>query len=107
MTFDDYQQKALTTAVDEGSELMQRVLGLVGESGEIADKIKKWLRDDSGSPAKLDKEGLVEELGDTLWYIAALADHLGYKLDQVAQINVDKLQDRKQRKVLGGSGDKR
>ena len=80
MRLDEYQQKALSTAIDEGSELMQRVLGLVGESGEIADKIKKWVRDSDGDLSKLDKRAIMAELGDTLWYIATLADFLGYKL---------------------------
>lgn len=107
MTFDDYQKKALTTAIDEGSELEQRVLGLVGESGEIADKIKKWYRDDGGDLSKLDKQSIAAELGDTLWYIATLADFLGYKLSEIADYNVKKLADRQNRNMLGGSGDNR
>ncbi len=107
MTFDDYQKQALTTAIDEGSELQQRVLGLVGESGEIADKIKKWYRDQAGDLAKLDKKELGKELGDVLWYIAALADYLGLSLDKIAQDNVVKLSSRKVRGKLTGSGDSR
>lgn len=107
MTFDDYQKQALTTAIDEGSELEQRVLGLVGETGEIADKIKKWYRDQDGDFAKLDKKDLAEELGDVLWYIAAFADYLGYSLDQIARDNAAKLSSRKARGKLTGSGDNR
>lgn len=107
MTLDEYQKIALSTAVDEGSELEQRILGLVGESGEIADKLKKWYRDDKADPARLDKKAIAAELGDTLWYIAALADYIGYSLQDIAQYNVDKLADRRHRGAIGGSGDKR
>jgi NTP pyrophosphatase (non-canonical NTP hydrolase) len=107
MTFDDYQKQALTTAIDEGSELEQRVLGLVGESGEIADKIKKWYRDQGGDPAKLDKKDLAKELGDVLWYVAAFADYLGISLNEIARDNVSKLSSRKARDKLGGAGDSR
>lgn len=107
MTFDEYQKQAMTTAIDKGSELEQRVLGLVGESGEIADKIKKWYRDQGADPAKLNKDELAKELGDVLWYVAAFADFLGYKLGDIAKDNVDKLTSRQKRGKLTGSGDQR
>jgi NTP pyrophosphatase (non-canonical NTP hydrolase) len=107
MKFDDYQKSALSTAIDEGSELEQRVLGLVGESGEIADKIKKWYRDQKGDLSKLPRQDLAAELGDVLWYIATFADFLGYKLDDIAEENLAKLSSRKSRGKLSGSGDSR
>jgi NTP pyrophosphatase (non-canonical NTP hydrolase) len=110
MTFDDYQQAALTTALKSGDtlrDLAHWVLGVSGESGEIAEKVKKVIRDSDGivSP-ELSKE-LAKEIGDVLWYLAVLADHLGVSFDEVAELNKAKLQSRKDRDVLRGSGDNR
>src|SRR4051812_40149091 len=107
MKMDDYQQKALTTAIDSGHELMQRALGICGEAGEIAEKLKKWHRDQGADVKLLDKEGLAAELGDLLWYVATLADHLGYKLGDIAEDNLQKLASRAERGKLSGSGDTR
>jgi len=106
---DDYQRAALRTARDKDApdELMHLVLGLVGEAGEIAEKIKKLVRDKNSDLAQLDRDDMAAELGDVLWYAAVLADFLGLSLNDVAQRNVDKLADRQRRAVLGGSGDKR
>jgi NTP pyrophosphatase (non-canonical NTP hydrolase) len=107
MTLDDYQSRALTTAIDNGHELMQRALGICGEAGEIAEKLKKWHRDQGADEKLLDKVGLAHELGDVLWYVATLADHLGYKLDDIAKDNLDKLASRAARGKISGSGDSR
>jgi len=107
MTLDEYQQKAMTTAFDKDNELFHRVLGLVGEAGEIAEKIKKLVRDHNTDLDKLDKDDIAKELGDTLWYIATLADFLGFSLEEIGQKNVKKLADRKERKVIHGAGDNR
>lgn len=83
-------------------------LGLAGESGEIAEKVKKWLRDEGGQEITADRrEQLLSELGDPLWYIAALADDLGYTLQEVVDFNVNKLTSRKSRGKLQGDGDNR
>jgi NTP pyrophosphatase (non-canonical NTP hydrolase) len=108
MTFDDYQQLALRTSEhDRKNEVFHLVLGLTGESGEIAEKFKKWVRDDLSDEAKLDRADLAKELGDVLWYVAVLSDYLGLSLGDIAQTNIDKLSDRLARNQLHGSGDNR
>jgi NTP pyrophosphatase (non-canonical NTP hydrolase) len=106
---DDYQRAALRTArgKDAPDEFMHLVLGLVGESGEIAEKVKKLVRDKNGDLAQLDRDDMAAELGDVLWYLAVFADFLDLSLSEVAQRNVAKLADRQRRAVLGGSGDRR
>lgn len=110
MTFDDYQKKALTTAINHPNPdyvFFDRSFGLVGEAGEIAEKVKKWIRNDRADSEKLDKKALASELGDVLWYVATLADYLGYSLDDIAKTNLAKLADRKKRGVITSSGDTR
>jgi NTP pyrophosphatase (non-canonical NTP hydrolase) len=109
MDCDDYQRAAMRTARDKDApdEFMHLVLGLVGEAGEIAEKVKKWVRDDNSDLARLDRDDMAKELGDVLWYSAVLAEFLGLSLNDVARRNVDKLADRQRRSVLGGSGDNR
>lgn len=108
MTLDEYQKQALTTVINHDKHVFfDRVFGLVGEAGELADKVKKWIRDDGADWQKLDKKIMADELGDVLWYVATLAESLGYSLDEVGQANVSKLQDRKARNVLSGKGDNR
>lgn len=87
----------------EQHAIVYPALGLIGEAGEVSEKVKKWLRGDK----ELDKADLVKEIGDVLWYCAALADDLGYTLADVAHMNVEKLTSRKERGVVKGSGDNR
>jgi NTP pyrophosphatase (non-canonical NTP hydrolase) len=105
----EYQQAALRTAAprDKHNELFHLLLGLVGETGEIAEKAKKIVRDKGSDFANWDIEDLKKELGDTLWYLAVLADHFDIELEDVAKVNIAKLADRQQRAALGGSGDNR
>lgn len=108
MTLDEYQKKALSTNINHGDLVFyDRMFGLVGEAGELADKVKKWIRDDEANWEKLDKQLMASELGDVLWYVATLAETLGFSLDEIAQQNVQKLADRKVRGKLPGSGDNR
>ena len=83
------------------------MLGLTGEAGETADKIKKIIRDKNGVISDEDRAAVVKELGDTLWYIAAISRYLGVPLSEVASINLDKLEGRVQRGTMHGEGDER
>ena len=105
MELNDYQRESRKTALypDVGRNAIYPTLGLVGEAGEVAEKLKKSIRDYS----MFDKEGCLQELGDTLFYVAALANLYGGSLQTVAEMNVKKLDDRQLRGVLQGSGDNR
>jgi NTP pyrophosphatase (non-canonical NTP hydrolase) len=92
---------------DAPDEFMHLVLGLVGEAGEVAEKVKKLVRDKNSDLAQLDRDDMAAELGDVMWYTAVLANFLDLSLNDVAQRNIDKLADRQSRAVLGGSGDNR
>lgn len=108
MTFNEYQQAALKTAdLTRRQELFHLLLGLVGETGEIAEKFKKLVRDKNGDESLIDREDIKKELGDVLWYVAVLSEYLGIKLEDVADNNVKKLASRQARGVLSGSGDNR
>lgn len=112
MTFDEYRLFVKSMKrYPEQFTIMYPALGLAGEAGEIAEKIKKWLRDyKPSSPDDMPEEirqALLLELGDPLWYITSLADDLGFTLDDVVEANVAKLSSRKDRGVIHGSGDSR
>jgi len=112
MDFNEYQKLAKTTLlvnpnVNFGLLLARLTLGVTGEAGEVAEKVKKLLRDKNGKVDKEFVDGIGKELFDVVWYIANLAGILGLELNDLAQQNIDKLQDRKKRGVLGGSGDAR
>jgi NTP pyrophosphatase (non-canonical NTP hydrolase) len=110
VTFDEYQKQAITTNLtkqDQLQELMQQVLGLGDESGEVLAIFKKWIRDNGADINLLDKQNVAKELGDILWYIAVVAHDLGISFDDIATANIEKLRSRKERGVLNGSGDNR
>ena len=109
MTFSDYQQNSKKTAIypNVGSNFVYPTLGLAGEAGEVADKIKKILRDKNGQINDTDRQEISKELGDVLWYVAQMATELNLSLDEVAQNNLTKLLSRLERNVLGGNGDNR
>lgn len=109
LDFQHYQERCLATAryPDAGANPIYPTLGLCGEAGEVADKVKKVLRDRQGSFSPEVIADLQLELGDVLWYVAQLATELGLELEQIAQSNLDKLASRAARNVIGGSGDRR
>ena len=110
-TFNEYQMAVTETAVYPGpgtlNGLAYVTLGLAGEAGELANKVKKAYRDDGEELTPLRKAELKKELGDVLWYASQMATELGILLADVAADNLDRLQSRKQRGTLHGSGDNR
>lgn len=108
MDFADYQKQASKTAIyPDADVIIYPSLGLVSEAGEVAGKIKKVLRDKNGMFSPEDRWAIADEVGDVLWYIAALCEDLGTPMELVARRNIDKLNSRLSRGVLGGSGDNR
>ena len=110
MDFSYYEKESsetdLGTAVKE-NDYLYYVLGLVGESGEVAEKFKKIVRDKGGVIGEKEREAIKKELGDVLWYVAAICRKLGIPLEEVAAHNLEKLLDRKRRGKIRGSGDER
>jgi NTP pyrophosphatase (non-canonical NTP hydrolase) len=113
MHFDVYQDATAETALypDAGTgaitALAYAALGLSGEGGEIANKVKKILRDDQGVLTAEKADAIEKELGDVLWYIARVATEIGSDLNEIATANLAKLRDRADRGVIQGSGDNR
>lgn len=105
----EYQSRALDTAIypNQGSNFVYPLLGMVGEAGEVADKLKKVIRDNDGVLTDPVRDAVAKELGDTMWYVAVLAHELDYSLDEILAMNLAKLASRKERGVLTGSGDYR
>lgn len=109
MTLDEYQKLAGDTAIypNRGNNLTYPSLGLSGEAGEIANIVKKVDRDDGGVLTEEKRQALIKELGDVLWYAAAIAEEIDTTLSEAARLNLEKLSSRKERGVLQGSGDNR
>lgn len=108
MNFTHYQTNARATAIyPHDYEVVYPVLGLTGEAGEVAEKIKKQLRGGKSLHDEDFREAVVKELGDVLWYISNLASDLHVNLDDVARINLEKLAARKQNNTIQGDGDNR
>ena len=109
MNFDDYQKEAVATAIypQQGDNIYYPAMGLAGEAGEVCDKIKKIMRDHDGNRTLAQEEEIAKELGDVLWYVANLCEEMDIDMSYVARKNILKLQSRKSRGTLKGSGDNR
>ena len=109
LDFRAYQQRSRVSAryPDAGANPIYPTLGLCGEAGEVADKVKKVLRDQGGRFDDAVRDDLRLELGDVLWYVAQLASELDLDLEDIAAANLEKLASRAARNVIAGSGDRR
>jgi NTP pyrophosphatase (non-canonical NTP hydrolase) len=108
MDLSEYQRLSRRTAgYPRQAWLAYPALGLAGEAGEVAEHVKKTIRDDGGSVSDERRDAISKELGDVLWYVAQVATELGLDLDEIAQANLTKLLSRQERGVLSGSGDDR
>lgn len=108
MTLNEYQQAALETAnYPKEYNIIYPALGMNGEAGEVADKVKKVIRDNNREFTDDRKREIAKEIGDVLWYCAALAHDIGYTLEEIGEMNNAKLRSRKARGVISGSGDNR
>jgi NTP pyrophosphatase (non-canonical NTP hydrolase) len=108
MQLNFYQRKALASKVyGAGSAIIYPTLKLAGEAGEVAEKVGKTLRDNDGVFTDEIKLAIAQEIGDVLWYCAALSSDLGFDLNSIAKMNMEKLADRKKRNKIHGSGDNR
>jgi NTP pyrophosphatase (non-canonical NTP hydrolase) len=109
MDFKEYQKAARRTAdyLNVGNNFIYPTLGLAGEAGEVANKVKKIDRDQRGALSDEVKKGIAKEMGDTLWYLATLATEFGLSLDDIAVDNIKKLASRSDRGIIRGDGDNR
>lgn len=110
MYFNDYQQLAKETAIypcDGINGILYTSLGLVNEAGEVAGKVKKMMRDDAMIMTPEREAQIAAEIGDVLWYCAMLASEIGMALDDIAAMNLAKLNSRKERNAISGDGDNR
>ena len=109
MEFNEYQEKIMVTAKypDIGDNFVYPTLGIAGEAGEIAEKVKKIIRDHGGVVDSKKREELKKEIGDLLWYLSMLCTELQLQFNEVAEANIVKLLDRLDRNVIQGEGDNR
>lgn len=107
-TFNFYQEWTATTAIYPEERAMDYLIhGLTSEAGEVAGKWKKYIRDEEETIDSVRALAIAKELGDCVWYIARLADEIGWTFQDIIDLNIVKLEERKEREVIGGSGDNR
>lgn len=108
MEINQYQDEASKTAVypDIGNNIYYPAMGLCGEAGEVIEKCKKLMRGDYELSSDV-KQAIALEVSDCLWYIAILSKELGYTLEQIGTMNIEKLRSRQERNKIKGSGDNR
>lgn len=109
LTFAAYEQAASATRIyGEGQRVVYPTIGLAGETGEVADKVKKVIRDHGGDFSDPTcRQEIAKELGDVLWYLNAIAVDMGYSLQDIALMNISKIQSRQRRDAIHGQGDNR
>ncbi len=108
MTFEEYDTRASCTAIyPQKYGVIYPVLGLVGEAGEVAEKVKKTIRDKDAIFDEGVRKAIASELGDVLWYLSATAREIGLSLDDIACLNIEKIESRNKRNALHGEGDSR
>ena len=109
MNFNEYQKAAISTAIYPRDKyaIIYPSLGLCGESGEVVEKIKKIIRDKNGEFSLDAMNEIAKELGDVLWYIANIAEDMGFSLDEIARMNIAKITKRQIENKLNGNGDNR
>ena len=117
MTLNEYQERAMVTNAASSDNDTYSLFGLIAEVGELADKVAKGVRKGylyiDGNDIHLRgniadfSEGIKKEIGDVLWFVAHFAKRFEWSLEEVAQLNLDKLADRAKRNVIIGEGDNR
>ena len=109
MDLNQYQEQARKTATypNVGKNPIYPTLGLCGETGEVAEKVKKVIRDGRGIFDQKACDQIKLELGDVLWYVSQLSSELGFDLEEIAKLNLDKLSSRSKRGMISGEGDNR
>ena len=111
MNFPEYQKEQMKLAIYPREDWVAKFayvsLGLIGEAGEVSEKVKKGIRKNKFEYIYENKEEIAKELGDVLWYISALSYELGYDLEEIAKMNIAKLKDRDARNKIDGEGDNR